>query len=156
MAVAGAVLMSVSDPGRSRGRNRTRVLVVSHDAIVRAEIQRTLRAQGLDVTALGDGFEALAALARLNGSAASTGVAIVDTHLPGFSGWDLLRYLRITLPGIRLLRLEVTGTDVPIELASLDVPVLTKPVRPYCLRRAVWKLLACPCKPRGGEQTRRG
>jgi CheY-like chemotaxis protein len=133
--------MSVSKPGRSRGRNRTRVLVVSPDAIVRAEVHRTLRAQGLDVTAVGDAFEALAALARLNGSAASTKIAIVDTHLPGFSGWDLLRYLRISLPGTSLLRLDVAGTDVPIEFASLDVSVLTKPVRPADLLRTVQKLL---------------
>ncbi|MGH7518591.1 MAG: response regulator [Gemmatimonadales bacterium] len=148
--------MSVSKPGRSRGRNRTRVLVVSHDAIVRAEIQRTLRAQGLDVTAVGDAFEALAALARLNGSAASIRIAIVDTYLPGFSGWDLLRYLRISLPGTPLLRLEVAGTDVPLEFATLDVSVLTKPVRPSGLLSAMRRLLTSPGEWHRGEQAQRG
>jgi CheY-like chemotaxis protein len=113
--------MSVAKPGRSRGRSRTRVLVVSYDAIASATIRKTLSAQGLAITAVGDAFEALAALARLNGSAASTGVAIVDTHLPGLSGCDLLTFLRIWLPGTSLLRLEVVGTDVPIEIARLGV-----------------------------------
>ncbi len=101
-----------------------------------------LRAQGLDVAAVGDAFEALAALARLNGSGASTKIAIVDTHLPGFSGWDLLRYLGISLPGTSLLRLEVLGTDVPVEFARPDVAVLTKPVQRSDLLRTVHKLLA--------------
>jgi len=148
--------MSVSKPGRSRGRNRTRVLVVSHDAIVRAEVPRTLRTQGLDVIAVGDAFEALAALARLNGSAASTGVAIVDTHLPGFSGWDLLRYLRISLPGTSLLRLEVFGTGVPLEFTRLDVAVLTKPVQRSDLLRTVRKLLIRHRERHRSEQARRG
>jgi DNA-binding response OmpR family regulator len=136
--------MSVVTPGRSRGRNRTRVLVVSSDASVRAEISRALGAQDLDVTAVEDAFAALAGLARLNGSAGSTGVAIVDTHLPGLSGWDLLRHLRIWLPGTPLIRLEVRGTEVPLEGARLRIPVITRPVRLPDLLLAVRTLLATP------------
>jgi DNA-binding response OmpR family regulator len=136
--------MSVATPGRSRGRNRTRVLVVSSDASARTEISRALGAQDLDVTAVEDAFAALAALARLNGSAPATGVAIVDTHLPGLSGWDLLRHLRIWLPETPLLRLEVAGTDVPLEGARLGIAVMAKPVRPPDLLLAVRTLLATP------------
>ena len=83
----------------------------------------------------------LAALAELNGTAGSLAVAVVDTHLPGLSGWDLLTFLRITSPETSLLRLQTSGTEVPPEFARLGVSVLTKPVQPGDLIRAVGRLL---------------
>jgi len=139
--VAGAILMSIARPRRARGRNGTHVLIVSHDAAVRAHLPAMLRSKGLDVTVVGDAFEALAVLAQPGSSAASTALAIVDTYLPGLSGWDLLRYLRISLPGTALLRLDVAGTDASMELAQLGVPAITKPVRPSELLRMVRRLL---------------
>lgn len=129
--------MSVARPG-PRGRTRARVLIVSHDATVRGHLHRTLQARGLHVSTVGDPFDALAALP---GTTASIDVAIVDTHLPGLSGWDVLTYLRIASPGTSLVRLQSLGTEVPTEFAGLDVSVLTKPVQSAELLRAVGTLL---------------
>jgi DNA-binding response OmpR family regulator len=78
-----------------------RVLVVDDEPGVRTALQRGLRAEGMEVVALGDGPSAL--------RAAMTGsfdAVVLDIILPGLSGYRVLEQLR------------AAGVDTPVLLVS--------------------------------------
>lgn len=66
-----------------------RVLVAEDEAAIRRLLGTTLRRRRLDVELAEDGLAALRALER-----ARWDVLVTDLMMPGFNGWDLLRWLR--------------------------------------------------------------
>jgi DNA-binding NarL/FixJ family response regulator len=85
-----------------------RVLIADDHKIVRDGLRRILAAQpGVEVAAeAADGDQALA-LVRAN----AYDVALLDLSMPGLSGIDLIKRLRIERPGLRLLVLSMHGED---------------------------------------------
>src|SRR5262245_48849045 len=67
------------------------VLLVEDDDLVRHTLQRTLEAAGFRVWTAGDGP---GAVELFRGHHRSIHVALLDCHLPGFSGIEVLRALR--------------------------------------------------------------
>lgn len=65
------------------------ILVADDDAALRGYIEETLRGQGYDVRAAGDGGEALAQIA-----AEQPALVLLDLGLPSVTGWGVLRELR--------------------------------------------------------------
>ena len=84
----------------------TRILIADDHEIMRDGLQRILAtAPDLQVVALAaNGDEALA-LVRSN----DFDVAIVDMSMPGLSGIDLIKRLKIEKPGLKLLVLSMHG-----------------------------------------------
>jgi len=66
-----------------------RVLVVEDDAAVRRMLERSLAAEGFEVTAAADGGAALA-LAE----AAAPDLVVLDVAMPGLSGFEVCRRRR--------------------------------------------------------------
>jgi two-component system invasion response regulator UvrY len=83
-----------------------RVLVADDHKIVRDGLKRILAAaSGIEVAAeAADGDEALA-LAR----AGDYDIAMLDMSMPGLSGIDLIKRLKIEKPGLRILVLSMHG-----------------------------------------------
>lgn len=79
---------------KSRGL-APRMLVVEDDPTVRSLVSRHLRNRGLDVVDVGDAEAVF--LGLVQGDIAYD-VALVDVHLPGLSGMELLRYLLARSP----------------------------------------------------------
>jgi DNA-binding NtrC family response regulator len=75
-----------------------RLLIVDDDEQLRDALARRFRRQGLAVTEAGSGEEALA-----KSSAARFDVALLDLHLPGMSGIDLLEKLKAEQPALEAL-----------------------------------------------------
>ncbi len=84
---------------------RIRLLIVDDDEELRGTIVQRFRRQGLTVTEAGSGEEA-AALAAQN----RYDVALLDLHLPGITGIELLAQLKDAQPELEALLLTAHGS----------------------------------------------
>lgn len=116
-----------------------RVLVVDDDAVVRRSIRRRLAQDGFDVVEAGDGEQALEAL-----RSSAFDAALIDIHMPGLSGLDVVARARTLSPATECV--VVTGQgDIDTALRCIDVGAsdyFEKPVQDWSrlervLKRAV-------------------
>lgn len=105
-----ANVIAFGDPFlRHRARVRSLELLIADDhAANRMVLQRLLQKAGHRVTSVADGEEVLDAM-----SANTFDAAIVDLHMPGVSGLDLLRELRVMEAG--------GGKRTPVIVLTADV-----------------------------------
>jgi DNA-binding NtrC family response regulator len=82
-----------------------RVLLVDDDDDFRQMLQQHFRQKGASVSAVGSGEEALAAAGR-----ARFDVALLDLHLPGITGIELLGRLKEEQPDLEALMLTAHGS----------------------------------------------
>jgi two-component system OmpR family response regulator len=102
----------------------TRILVVEDDPTMRALVERGLRDEGYDVTAVENGMDALIAVANDD-----FGAAAIDVMLPEMTGFEICRHLRrqgSTLP-VLLLTARDAVEDRVLGLDSGADDYLTKP-----------------------------
>ncbi len=110
------------------------VLVVDDDASNLASVQKILQREGLQVTAVGEGREALAVLRRER-----VAVLVTDLMMPGVDGMELLRAARLTSPGTAVVLMTAYGT-VETAVAAMKegaYDFVTKPLRRADVVRAV-------------------
>ncbi len=90
-----------------------RVLVTDDEAIVRAQLRRSLELRGYTVVEAADGRAALAILAPATEAGDAVDVVILDMTMPDLDGAEVLR------------RLRATGSRVPVVISSgyLDIAV---------------------------------
>src|SRR2546423_2896533 len=101
------------------------VLVVDDDAPILRMLQRTLAAEGYEVTTAGDGGAALAAVER-----AVPDVLVLDVAMPGLDGLAVCRRLRAK--GLALPILLLTARDaVDDRVAGLDAGADDYLVKPF-------------------------
>lgn len=106
---------------------RARILVVDDDPGVRASLDRALRLEGYEVTAVGDGPSALRELATRPPDA-----VILDLGLPGMDGLEVCRRLRAA--GDDTPVLVVTARDaVHDRVVGLDAGADDYLVKPFAL-----------------------
>lgn len=112
-SIATADTQNVIDFGdvfrRHRARVRSMQVLVADDHVAnRMVLQRMLQKAGHNVVTVDNGDDALSAL-----EAGGFSLAIVDLHMPGVSGLDLLRELRVMEAG--------GGSRTPVVVLSADV-----------------------------------
>lgn len=125
-AVAAQV-MRASDLLKHSARS---ILVVDDNVAVRSEIGEWLRHAGHQVALAKDGPSALAAL-----SAAPPEVALIDIHLPGMLGTQVVQTIRRDWPEIHCILMSADNQltadrDGLVTLHEEGVPLLCKPFRP--------------------------
>ena len=94
----------------SKQRRKGTILVVDDEQVVRSALSRVLEESGYRVLTAENGEEALG---RLQDE--GVGVIISDQHMPGMTGIDLLKLVRVRHP--RVVRIMLTGEKDP------EVPV---------------------------------
>ena len=124
--------------GEEQKRMRKHVLIVEDEKHVRDPVRTLLENAGHEVTAAGTGEEALAELATI-----APDLAILDLHLPGVSGVDVLRELRQRCSTARVIILTGYPDSELLQpaLAVAPVMMLAKPVHPRKLLEAVSTVL---------------
>lgn len=114
------------------------IVVVDDDANIRDAIRALLEADGMMVEDYPSGEAFLAAYRP-----GSHGCLLVDAHLPGVSGLELLRQLREA--GHHLPAIMITGnSDVPMAVQAMKAGALDfieKPVSPADLRASIGRAL---------------
>jgi CheY-like chemotaxis protein len=119
------------------------ILVVDDDADIRHVISRALSGSGYRVLLAATGEQALDLLAAHDGP---LHLLLTDVLMPGLSGPDLARRVRVTYPGVRVLyssgfvgEHDFVGDDVGG--AGRDAPFLKKPYSLTALRATVRAVL---------------
>jgi heterodisulfide reductase subunit A2 len=103
------------------------ILVVDDEAIVRESIRDWLKDAGYEVSVAENGEEALKLIQKQN-----FGVMILDLRLPGMSGIDVLKKVKLTQPNIKSIIITAYPTMLTQEEASKlgAIDYLVKPVFP--------------------------
>lgn len=133
-------LLDLPARGSSRGEIADRILHAEDDDLNAALVRHRLEREGFDVRRCGDGESALAEARN-----ASYSLAILDVRMPGLDGFEVLRRLRSSPPGVSLPVLMLTSLDGEPDIAQgfgLGADdYLTKPFSPTELVERVRKLL---------------
>ncbi len=96
------------------GAEPIRVLLVEDEELFRNGVERMLRAEGFEVTAVENGSAAIAALDR-----AAADVLLVDVKMPGMSGTELLRRVKRT----------TTATEVVLMSGAAELDTAVEAVK---------------------------
>ncbi len=116
--------------------NRDRVLVVDDDPPLRRMLERTLAAEGYEVTVAGDGGGALAEAERT-----APDVIVLDVAMPGLDGLTVARRLRGK--GLPTPILMLTARDaVPDRVAGLEAGADDYLVKPFAVQELIARLRA--------------
>jgi PAS domain S-box-containing protein len=109
------------------GEARPRALVVDDDATTRDVFTKVLSNAGIDVIVAGDGLSALEILKHN-----SVHLVVLDSHLPGLGGLEVIARLRAEQSTVHLPVILVTGdADIKDRVKGLELGAddyLTKPV----------------------------
>ena len=116
-----------------------RLLVVDDDALAREWLQHELGSRGAEVRCAAEALSAMIELQQRRFDA-----ALIDWDLPGLSGIDLARTLRLQYP--RLMLIAVTGRATPADQAlAIEVGFaahLAKPIDAEWLAETLVSLLS--------------
>jgi two-component system, OmpR family, response regulator MprA len=123
------------------------VLVVEDDAAVRRMLERSLGAEGFEVTAAADGGAALASV-----EAAMPDLVVLDVAMPGLSGFEVCRRLRAK--GLTGGVLMLTARDsVEDRVRGLESGADDYVVKPFAIAEVVARLRALT--RRGSDRSER-
>jgi len=119
-----------------------RVLLADDDLEVRQGVADLLAPLGLEILHAEDGMEALRiALERLS----TLALMVLDVHMPGCSGLEVLSRLRVELSGLRVPCIFCSGEATEgLQQQAFDAGAwafLRKPVQPDLLRSEVRRAL---------------
>ena len=115
---------------------RERVLVVDHDPPLRRMLERTLAAEGFEVTVAADGAAALIAAER-----SAPDVIVLDVAMPALDGLAVCRRLRSK--GLPTPILMLTARDaVPDRVAGLEAGADDYLVKPFAVQELIARLRA--------------
>ena len=119
----------VEAPKGGKAMNRAHILVVDDEADLLELVQYNLAAAGYDVTCVGSGEEAMAAV-----GSARPDLVVLDVLLPGMDGLDVCKTLKgdVQTSAIPIVMLTARGEEADI-VTGLEVGAddyLTKPFSP--------------------------
>ncbi len=124
---------------------RERVLVVDDDRSLRRMLERTLTAEGFEVTVAADGGAALVAAER-----AAPDVIVLDVAMPALDGLSVCRRLRAK--GLPTPILMLTARDaVSDRVAGLEAGADDYLVKPFAIQELIARLRALTRRRRSSE-----
>jgi DNA-binding NtrC family response regulator len=109
------------------------ILVVDDEPLIRWAVREGLETAGYAVVEAGSAREAMASLA---GEAVGASVALLDLKLPDSDDLSLLRRVRQTVPGCRVIMMTAHGTPEILAEAIREGAVATI-AKPFDLARVV-------------------
>jgi len=111
-----------------------RILVVEDDVTIRSGLRVTLELEGFLVEEAADGTEALRLL-----SSFAPDVVVLDLMLPGKSGFDICRDIRVLRPGAFVLMLTAR-TDEASKVAGLTLGADDYVTKPFSLAELIARI----------------
>ncbi|APR74865.1 two component, sigma54 specific, transcriptional regulator, Fis family protein [Minicystis rosea] len=119
------------------------ILLAEDDAEMRALVGMQLREDGYDLVEAQNGVELIRAIHRFESAMRPIHLIITDVRMPGFSGLEVLEYLRYAGLAVPVIVMTAFGdARTHADAASLDAAlVLDKPFDVDELRAAVARLV---------------
>jgi two-component system, OmpR family, alkaline phosphatase synthesis response regulator PhoP len=110
------------------------ILIVDDEKNIRLTLLRSLEDLGVEIDIAGNGEEALYKLKEKD-----FGVILLDLHMPGVDGMEVLRQARKVRPDIKIIIVTAYGTvELAVEAMKLGaVDFLQKPFLPEEIRKIV-------------------
>ncbi|WP_413439698.1 response regulator transcription factor [Synechococcus sp. MIT S9509] len=133
-SVTSATASSKTNNNSSNSISTAHLLVVEDDTSIRETVQEALSAEGFEVSACGDGNEALAMLT--GAQADSIDALVLDLMLPGMGGLDLCRELRQLNNTTPILVISAMDSETD-RVLGLEVGADDYLVKPFGLRELV-------------------
>jgi DNA-binding NtrC family response regulator len=114
------------------------ILIVDDEKNIRLTLSRALETLGVEVDSAQDGEEALAKLKEKE-----FGLILLDLHMPGVDGMEVLRQVREIRPDIRVVIITAYGTvELAVEAMKLGaVDFVQKPFVPEEIRKMVIRVI---------------
>jgi CheY-like chemotaxis protein len=136
----------VPGPSPRHDTGGAHVLIVDDNTSSRKVLERMLSQHSIKVTSVASGEDALRALAESGSSPYN--LALVDHHMPGMSGPDLARRMRLDSGTSIPILMMLTSHDWSVASARLSEDGidahLIKPVKQNALLEAIRKILGTP------------
>jgi DNA-binding NtrC family response regulator len=114
------------------------ILIVDDEKNIRLTLSMALEALGVETESAEDGEEALAKLKEKE-----FGLILLDLHMPGVDGMEVLRQVREIRPDIRVVIITAYGTvELAVEAMKLGaVDFVQKPFVPEDIRKMVIRVM---------------
>jgi len=114
------------------------ILIVDDEKNIRLTLSMSLEALGVETDSAEDGEEALAKLKEKE-----FGLILLDLHMPGVDGMEVLRQVREIRPDIRVIIITAYGTvELAVEAMKLGaVDFIQKPFVPEEIREVVSRVI---------------
>ena len=115
------------------------LLLVDDEREATEALQMLLELRGVTARIAASGREAVAAV-----QAGVPDLVLLDLHLPGTTGWEVLRQLRRLAPALRVVIVTGSGVDRDVERQAREVGalgVLLKPISVDDLLAAIRRFL---------------
>ncbi|WP_066910061.1 response regulator transcription factor [Synechococcus sp. MIT S9504] len=125
---------TASSSEASNNVSAAHLLVVEDDTSIRETVKEALRAEGFEVTACGNGSEALAMLTEPQANVVDA--LVLDLMLPGLGGLDLCRELRKLNNTTPILVISARDSETD-RVLGLEVGADDYLVKPFGLRELV-------------------
>ncbi|MBI4607062.1 MAG: response regulator transcription factor [Planctomycetes bacterium] len=113
-----------------------RILVAEDDPRTRAGLKEILEAEGFQVTAAGDGLEALAAFELDRAD-----FVCLDIMMPGMDGYELCRRLRSLSPTVPIIFISAKGEELD-KVVGLELGADDFIVKPFGVKEVVARVRA--------------
>ena len=114
---------------------QTRLLVVEDDETIRETIRDSLELEGFDVTACGNGRDALQSIQRAP-EGAGYSLVVLDLMLPGLGGLDVCRQLRAAQNQTPILVVSARDSETD-RVLGLEVGADDYLIKPFGMRELV-------------------
>ncbi len=133
----------MADPGRfwiqptsgENGAMQTRLLVVEDDETIRETIRDSLELEGFEVTACGNGRDALQSIQRTT-EGSGYALVVLDLMLPGLGGLDVCRQLRAAQNQTPILVVSARDSETD-RVLGLEVGADDYLIKPFGMRELV-------------------
>jgi len=112
------------------------LLVVEDDDTIRETIRDALSLEGFEVTACGNGRDALQSLQRASGTEDSFALVVLDLMLPGLGGLELCRQLRKAGDATPILVVSARDSEAD-RVLGLEVGADDYLIKPFGMRELV-------------------
>ena len=128
-------------------KSATTILIVDDEPVIQSLLEKILAREGYRTFVAGDGASALEILGR-----ESVSLVLSDIKMPGMSGFELLKAIKATYPGIGVIIMTAYGDTFTVKDALLlgADEYITKPFKSYevslIVERAYWRIMSATAK----------
>jgi DNA-binding response OmpR family regulator len=123
---------------------KTKILIVEDDPHILLGLEEVLKSEGYETASCHRGDEALAAVAKFQPS-----LVLLDVMLPGLSGYDICKQLRVKKFSSPILMLTAKGQEID-KVIGLDLGADDYVTKPFGVRELLARIQALLRRSMGG------